>query len=120
VKVEIQNIDGELKVDGSLPQNQQSLKEQLIELDGVAVAIGCYDAHDFLIEKIVKIEKIEKIEKIVKKEITPKEPFCCKCSNKIIQLDIDEEYNYMAGCKLISKKNWEKLGNKACPLIKKT
>ena len=108
MKVEIQNIDGELKVDGSLPQNQQSLKEQLIELDGVAVAIGCYDAHDFLIEKIEK------------KEVTPKESFCCECPNKIIQLDIDEEYNYMAGCKLISKKNWEKLGNKACPLIKKT
>ena len=109
------NNDGKggsnLIITGTLAQDQQSLKDQLIQLAGVAVAIGCYDAHDFLNKKI---------EKINKKESTLPEPFCCECPNKIIQLDIDEEYNYMAGCKLISKKNWEKLGNKACPLIKKT
>ena len=40
---------------------------------------------------------------------------CWKCKNKIVQTDIQEEHNFIHGCKLIPQDVWNKEGNKACP-----
>jgi hypothetical protein len=114
--VTIQNIDGNLKVEGSFPQTQASLYEQLKEVRHVAIAIGCYDVSDLLMEKIEKIESSAS-EGVYTPEV---HPMCHKCHNKIVQEDmLNSDCNEVVGCTLIKKRTWDKNGNEACPMLKK-
>jgi hypothetical protein len=106
-KVIIHNIDGKLKTEGSLPQTNASLYDQLKEVRHVAIAIGCYDVSDLLMKKIEEIE-------------ANSFPMCWKCSNRIAQSDMDKKYFEVIGCKEIKQKRWDKDGNEACPLKKET
>jgi hypothetical protein len=56
MSVIINSIDGGLKTEGSLPQNQDSTYDQLKQVRTVAGAIGCYDAADLLTTMIEKID----------------------------------------------------------------
>lgn len=111
--VTIQNIDGSLKVEGSFPQTQASLYEQLKEVRHISIAIGCYEVSDLLMERIEKIDRSAS-HGVYTPEICP---MCWKCDNKIVQDDmLDADCHEVVGCKLIKKRTWDKNGNEACPL----
>lgn len=84
---------------------RDSTLDQLKDLTGVANALGCYDGADFLREHIEKIEKKEEPINIA---------LCCKCSDKMVQPDmLDQSCSYIAGCKRMTKQEWD--SNKPCP-----
>jgi len=50
---------------------------------------------------------------------------CWKCANRVVQTDIQPEWNEVVGCKLLTRKQWDKglskkgLWNQTnCPLLK--
>ena len=47
---------------------------------------------------------------------------CWECSNKMVQIDMDEQYSEVIGCKKLTQKQWEQglKDNKQtnCPIIK--
>lgn len=92
-------------------QRQDSIYDQFKDLKIIADNIGCFDASDYLQTLIKKIEDKQKQKPI---ELAS----CDKCSEKIIQPDmLDERCSYIAGCKQMSKQEWE--SNKLCPLTHK-
>lgn len=90
-------------------QRQDSLYNQLKDLVGVANNIGCFDAADFLQERVKEIEA----------KATPDPEhvaFCHKCSDKQIQTDMfDKRCFTIAGCNNMTKKEWDNK-NIPCPL----
>jgi len=97
-------------ITGINQQRQDALTDQIKDLIGVANAIGCYDASDFLQSELDRHKPKEPKE--------PEEPkrfaFCHKCSEKMVQPDmLDNRCHIIAGCKKMTKKEWE--GKTPCP-----
>ena len=95
-------------------QRQDSLYDQLKDLRLVADNIGCFDASDYLKGVIEKIEAKAKPEEPEEPEEPKRFAFCHKCSEKMVQPDmLDNRCHIIAGCKKMTKKEWE--GKTPCP-----